>query len=348
MSNWIEAIIDCETPLKYAISKINKAAFQVALVLDSDKTLAGILTDGDIRRAIINNVSLDVSVSEVMNRDPVCVNPSMPRHQMLALMRRRVVHHLPVVDTNRRVIDLVTLDDLIGVVERPNWVVLMAGGLGTRLRPLTKDTPKPMLSVGGKPILEIIIESFASQGFHNIFLAVNYKAELIENYFGQGDRWGVSLTYLHERERLGTAGALSLLPQKPKEPIIVMNADLLTQTNFDSLLQFHHAENALATMAVRNYDFQVPYGVVRVDSTKIKKIEEKPVHSFFVNAGIYVLSPKALNFLPSKTFFDMPNLFQTLIDANEITTGYPLQEYWLDIGRLEEFERAQREWNLES
>lgn len=342
--NWQDSIVSPQTSLKDAIARMNASALQVGLVLNTNQNLAGILTDGDVRRAILAGISLDIDVSEVMNPNPTTISLLASRTDMLALMRRKVIHHLPIVDEKDRVVGLATLDDLIGAVERPNWVVLMAGGLGTRLRPLTKECPKPMLAVGGKPILDIIIKSFASQGFKNIFISVNYKAEMIEDYFQGGEQWGVNLTYLHEQKRLGTAGALSLLPKKPKEPIIVMNADLLTQMSFDSLLLFHQSENSLATMAVREYDFQVPYGVVRVDETRIQEIEEKPVQRFFVNAGIYALSPEALDLLPEDTFFDMPTLFEELIAAGQCTTAYPLQEYWLDIGRLEEFERAQVEW----
>jgi NDP-sugar pyrophosphorylase family protein len=263
-------------------------------------------------------------------------------------MRRLVIHHLPLVNAKDQVVGLATIDDLIGAVERPNWVILMAGGLGKRLHPLTQECPKPLLKVGGKPILEIILESFAEQGFKNIFISVNYKAEMIQDYFGKGDRWGVQISYLHERKRLGTAGALSLLPERPIAPIIVMNGDLLTRTSFESLLQFHQVQGSVATMVVRDYEFKVPYGVVRIDKATIKEIEEKPVQRFFVNAGIYTLSPEALDLLPEDTFFDMPTLFEELIAVGQCTTAYPLQEYWLDIGRLEEFERAQVEWNTDS
>jgi NDP-sugar pyrophosphorylase family protein len=220
----------------------------------------------------------------------------------------------------------------------------MAGGLGTRLQPLTDECPKPLLMVNGKPILETILESFVEQGFKRIFLSINFKAEMIRNYFGAGERWGIQIEYLHENTCLGTAGALSLLPEKPTAPVIVMNGDLLTRTNFDNLLQFHITQGATATMVVREYDFQVPYGVVRLDGTRIDAIEEKPVHKFFVNAGIYALSPEALDYLPAGVFFDMPALFEHLITADKVTAAYPLREYWLDIGQLEEFERAQREW----
>jgi dTDP-glucose pyrophosphorylase len=342
-TKWQDVVVFRETPLREAIAKIDKSALQVALVLNPDNTLAGLVTDGDIRRFILSGKDLDVPVCEVMNSQPTTVLESVPRSEMLALMRRKVIHHLPLVNAENQVVDLSTLDDLIGIVKRPNWVVIMAGGLGTRLYPLTKDRPKPLLTVGGKPILEIIIENFAEQGFKQIFLSVNYKAEMIEDYFKNGDQWGVEISYLREKERLGTAGALSLLPSKPNLPIIVMNGDILTRTRFDNFLQFHELHGALATMAIREYDLQVPYGVVRVDGTKIKSIEEKPVQRFFVNSGIYALSPGALDYVPSGTFFDMPSLFQQLAVDICTTAAYPLREYWLDIGRMSDLERANEE-----
>jgi len=343
MNDWKEVVVRREMPLKEAISKIDRSGLQLAVVLNSDETLAGVLSDGDVRRAILAGKSLDVSVSEVMNPQPTVAPASMPRSKMLRLMRRLVIHHLPLVNAEHQVVGLATLDDLIGAVERPNWVIIMAGGLGTRLHPLTKECPKPLLKVGGKPILEIILESFAEQGFKQIFLSVNYKAEMIQDYFGEGDRWGIQVNYIHEKERLGTAGALSLLPERPTTPMIVMNGDILTRTSFDSLLKFHEAQDAVATMAVREYDFQVPYGVVRMDGTKIKAIEEKPLQRFFVNAGIYTLSSEVLEYIPKNTFFDMPTLFEHLISTNQATAAYPLREYWLDIGRMSDLEKANQQ-----
>jgi dTDP-glucose pyrophosphorylase/predicted transcriptional regulator len=347
MINWQDVVVSPETLLGDAISKIDVSGLQIALVVATDNTLLGVLTDGDIRRAILAGKNIQVPVSEVMSVQPIAVRDSTPRNQMLSLMRRNVFRHLPLVDDENRIVGLVTLDELVGAKDRPNWVVLMAGGLGTRLQPLTNDCPKPLLLVGGKPILETILESFVEQGFKRFFLSVNYKAEMIQDYFGTGDRWGVQIDYLHETTRLGTGGALSLLPESPTAPILVMNGDLLTRTNFDKLLQFHEAQRAIATMAVREYDFQVPYGVVRLDGTRIKAIEEKPVQRFFVNAGIYAVSPEAIETIPSQTFFDMPTLFEQLIEGGKTTAAYPLREYWLDIGRLEEFDRAQREWGSE-
>ena len=344
MADWKDVIVSPETPLGDVIAKIDASSLQVALVLAPDSCLLGILTDGNIRRAILTGKSLLVPVSEVMNPRPTVVPASTSRDEKLALMRRMTIHHLPLVNDAGRVVGLTTLDELIGAVDRPSWVVLMAGGLGTRLQPLTDECPKPLLAVGGRPILETILESFSEQGFKRIFLSVNHKAEMIRNHFGGGERWGVQVEYLHENIRLGTAGALSLLPERPTAPVVVMNGDLLTRTNFDNLLQFHNTQNAIATMAVREYDFQVPYGVVRLNGACIEAIEEKPVQRFFVNAGIYVLSPEALDHLPTETLIDMPTLFEHFIVAGKTTAAYPLREYWLDIGRLEEFERAQREW----
>ena len=344
IANWRDVVVSPDVHLDEAIARIDASALQVALVLNPDNTLAGVLTDGDIRRAILGGNSLHIPVSAAMNRTPTAVRASMPRDEMLALMRRKVFHHLPLLDNSGRVVGLVTVDELIGAAERPNWIVLMAGGRGTRLQPLTDERPKPLLAVGGKPILENILVSFMEQGFRRFFLAVNYKAELIRDHFGDGARWGAQIKYLEERTRLGTAGALSLLPEKPEMPLIVMNGDLLTRTNFDDLLRFHSAHGAIATMAVREYDMQVPYGVVRLDGERIESIEEKPVQWFFVNAGIYALSPEALEHLPADTLFDMPTLFGKLVAAGKPAVAYHLRDYWLDIGRLDEFERAQREW----
>ncbi|EKP04915.1 MULTISPECIES: nucleotidyltransferase family protein [Leptospira] len=348
MENWEKSTLSSDRTLREAIQAIDASGIQLILVANENKILEGILTDGDIRRSILKNSNLDIKIQEVMNRNPMTVLSETSREEILSIMRNYVLHHIPVVDQNRRIVDLVTLDDLVGAVERPNWVVLMAGGLGKRLRPLTDQTPKPLLSVGGKPILESILESFSEQGFRKFFISVNYKAEMIRNYFGNGDRWKVKINYIDESKSLGTAGALAFIPFVPEHPLIVMNGDLLTRANFYSLLKFHEQEKSAATMSVREYDFQVPYGVVNVEGNCILNIEEKPVHKFYVNAGIYVLSPESLGNIPRNTFYDMPTLFENLISLDKKTCAYLLKEYWLDIGRLEEFERAQKEWGKHS
>ncbi|MGH8249558.1 MAG: nucleotidyltransferase family protein [Steroidobacteraceae bacterium] len=346
--NWKEAVVSPDTQLAAAIARIDAAGLQVALVLNAAGELAGIVTDGDVRRAILSGRGLDVPVAEAMNRSATAISESADSREMLALMRRKVIHHLPLTGSDGRVVGLVTLDELTGAIPRPNWVVLMAGGLGTRLHPLTNERPKALLPVGGKPILESILESFAEQGFKRIFLSVNYKAEMIRAHFGSGERWGIQIEYLVEERRLGTAGGLRLLPERPSAPVIVMNGDLLTRIRFDSLLKFHEGQRSAATMAVRDYELTVPYGVVQLDQARIAAIEEKPSRTFFVNAGIYILDPEALDELPEGRICDMPELFNRVIAAGKTTAAYPVREYWIDIGRIEELERANREWPADS
>lgn len=347
MKNWQDIVVAPHTRLHDAIARIDSTGSQLALVLDEHQRLVGVLSDGDVRRALLRGVDLTkVLTGDVMNRNPATSRVSATVPELLTLMRRKVLRHVPLLDDEGRVVGLATLEALTSGLERPNWVVLMAGGLGSRLMPLTENCPKPMLQVGGKPILESILESFFEQGFRKFYFSVNYLAQAFKDYFGDGSRWGVEIIYMHENKRMGTAGALSLLPERPKDPIIVMNGDLLTRVRFDNLLNFHIEHRAVATMAVREYDFQVPYGVVRLDGASIHAIEEKPVQRFFVNAGIYALSPQALSHIPVDTAFDMPALFERLLQSKETTSAYPMREYWLDIGRMEEFERAQKEWNV--
>ena len=223
-------------------------------------------------------------------------------------------------------------------------VILMLGGQGTRLLPLTQETPKPMLSVGDKPLLETIVGNFAAQGFKNFYFSVNYKADIIERHFGEGSRFGINISYLYEKQPMGTAGALSLLPERPEGPLIVMNGDILTNSNFRHLIDFHRQNKAMATMCVREYEQQVPYGIVQTSGTKLQSITEKPMQTYFVNAGIYVIDPEALDYVPKGQYFDMPQLFDALKQADEDPAVFPIREYWLDIGRHEDLERARAEY----
>jgi NDP-sugar pyrophosphorylase family protein len=260
-------------------------------------------------------------------------------------MKRLGLHQLPVVDARGRVVGLEVVDDYLNAPEREEWVVIMAGGLGSRLKELTRETPKPMLTVGSRPILETIIRSFAEQGFRNFYLAVNYKAEQIEAHFGDGSRFGIRVHYLREKERMGTAGALSLLPAAPDRPFIVTNADLLTKEDYCEMVDRHVAEAADATMGVRKYEMQVPFGVVREEGGRISGIEEKPVHQFVVSAGMYVLSPSVLDLVPADTFFDMPSLFDAAIAQALHARCHHVDGYWLDIGRPADFEQANNDFH---
>ncbi|MBF0429367.1 MAG: nucleotidyltransferase family protein, partial [Magnetococcales bacterium] len=252
----------------------------------------------------------------------------------------RKIEHIPLVDETGHVVGLETMHNLSVPTPRDNWVTLMAGGLGSRLSPLTDMIPKPLLRVGSKPILEVILESFLAYGFRRFFLSVNYRKEMIKEYFGNGSAWGVEIEYLEENGRLGTAGSLSLFKERPEQPFFVMNGDLLTRINFQHVLDFHLEHQSCATLCVRKVEQTVPYGVVRLDAHRLVNIEEKPVQEYFVNAGIYLLDPSVLSLIPKGQYYDMPTLFQSIIRQGETTAAFPFLDYWMDIGRMGDFRQA--------
>ncbi len=347
-NDYKQAMLLIGSPIMEAIRVIDKAAMQIALVVDNNDKLLGTVTDGDIRRGILDGVSLENPVDKIMNSNPFTVTASSSCEEMLKIMMENRIHQLPVTDSSGCVVGIVKLDELVekeaSQSEADNSddirVVLMLGGLGSRLLPLTEEVPKPMIKIGGKPLLETIVGNFASQGFKNFYFSVNYKSDVIKNHFKDGSDFGVNICYLDEDKRMGTAGALSLLPDTPKAPLIVMNGDILTDINFSNLVNFHVQNNAAATMCVREYHQQVPYGVVKASGTKLKSIVEKPSQTYFVNAGIYVVNPDVLNYVPSGNYFDMPDLFDSLEKAGKDSAVFPIREYWLDIGNLADLERG--------
>lgn len=344
MRDWKKVLISPTTPIINAIEIIDAVATGIVLVVDDDGRLLGTVTDGDIRRAILRGVRLEEPVTLIMYSHPTVARINDDKETILAIMKMRDLKQIPILDDRGRVVSMEMINELIRADERGNWVLLMAGGKGKRLNHLTDDCPKPLLKVGDKPILETIIQCFVDQGFSQFYISVNYKAEMIEEYFGDGSRWGVKIRYLRETEPLGTAGALSMLPEKPAQPLIVMNGDLLTKVNFGHLLDFHKEYQASATMCVREYKLQVPYGVVQMDKHRLTGIVEKPVQQFFVSAGVYVLEPAVLKHIPKKVYLDMPALFERLISHKLETAVFPVREYWLDIGRMGDFERANGEF----
>lgn len=344
MKTWQAALINPQTTLREALQVIDRTGGRIALVVDARRQLLGTLSDGDIRRGLLKGLGLADVVALAMHEHPTSARVDDDRASVLAQMRRLGFHQMPVVDAENRVVGMQTLDDFLAAPVRDNWVVIMAGGLGTRLSELTQSTPKPMLRVGSRPLLETIVRNLADQGFSHLFLAVNYMADQIEAHFDDGGQFGVEIRYLREPQRLGTAGALGLLPNAPTAPVIVINADLLTKEDFGQLLDRHVLSGAEATMAVRNYEMQVPFGVVREREGTIEAIEEKPVQRFLVNAGIYVLSPQALQKVQAGEYLDMPTLFQRLVDEGCTTRCCPITGFWLDIGRLGDYERANDEF----
>ncbi len=342
MQNVKEILVNADTLLLQAMQRIERGKAQIVLVVDSDDRLIGAVTDGDVRRAILRGMSLDAPVLDVMSANPTTVAQGTTRDAAIALMKSKALHQLPVIDGERRVVDLITLDEALHTEREDTIVVLMAGGLGSRLRPLTDATPKPLLPIGGRPLLEITISNLARQGFGQFFVSINYKAEMFRDHFAKGEHLGVDIDYLQEdeAEKLGTAGALRLLPERPKAPVLVMNGDILTNFDARRLVQFHRDEGVAATMCVRSYEWQVPYGVVQMQDGRLIGLEEKPARSEFVNAGIYVLSPEALDHLPPVGAFDMPSLFGSVMQNIGKPAVYVLQDYWLDIGHIEDLQRA--------
>jgi dTDP-glucose pyrophosphorylase len=340
MKNWEQILVAPSMPLRDALAVIDQAGSQMALVVDTQRRLIGALSDGDVRRGLLKGMSLDDPVSKAMFLTPTVARDSDEHAAVIARMRELRLHQMPIVTAAGIVVGLAVVGDLLGTPRRDSWVVIMAGGLGTRLQQLTRDTPKPMLRVGSRPLLETILRGFADQGFRHFYFAVNYKAEHIECHFGDGSGFGVHIRYLREDQRLGTAGALSLLPEKPTQPFIVTNADLLTKVDCGAMLDEHAAAGADATMAVREYEMQVPFGVVRERDGRIEAIEEKPMQRYTVSAGIYVLSPRVLDLVPQRTFFDMPTLFAAVTAGGLHARGHHIDGYWLDIGHLPDYERA--------
>jgi dTDP-glucose pyrophosphorylase len=338
-------VVSTDSTILDAIRRLEETHQQIALVVDAEGRLQGTVTDGDIRRGILREAALTDPVGRVMNATPLTARLGDSPEALLAMMHSRGIHQLPLVDADGRLAGLETVDDLIAHPKRDNWVVLMAGGLGTRLRPLTEDTPKPLLRIGAKPLLETILENCIAAGFHQFFLSVNYLANQVQAYFGDGSRWNVTIKYIKEREFLGTAGSLALLPEAPALPVLVMNGDVLTKLNFRHLMDFHAQSGALATMCVRDHSIQVPYGVVNVECERIVSLEEKPVRRFLVNAGIYVLDPEAIGYIPEGRQYDMPELLTHCTVLERGVTAFPLREYWLDIGQHGDFERARRDFD---
>lgn len=337
-------LIEADASIKFAIEAIERSSAKIGLVVDGDRRLIGTITDGDIRRGLLRGCQLAEPVTRVMNANPRVARSEADRVRVRELMRRNICRDVPIVDAEGRVIELETFNETLLTPEKQNWVLLMAGGRGQRLRPLTDDRPKPMLQVGSQPLLDGIIRNFKEQGFYNFFLSVNYLREMVIEHFGDGAALGVNIHYLQEDQPLGTAGPLALLPERPVRPMIVMNGDILTKVDFNDLLLFHEEHMSVATMCVRDYLFEVPFGVVEIDKYRIARIAEKPVQRFLINAGIYVLNPEVVAMVTDPQPLDMPALFQRVIDNRAETAVFPIREYWLDIGRMDDFERANNDF----
>ncbi|MCC7573097.1 MAG: nucleotidyltransferase family protein [Candidatus Methanofastidiosum sp.] len=339
MNYYSKLIMKENTSLIKALKYMDEGGYGVIFITDEQEILLGVLTDGDVRKALLRGVNLETPVYDVMNRNYISILIDEPRELGEMLLRKLKRKHLPVLDSNHKLMDIILLDEKeFKIIDNP--VILMAGGLGTRLYPLTDECPKPLLKVGKKPILERIIEKFKSYGFINFYFSVNYKADMIKKYFGNGEKWGINISYIQETFKMGTAGALSLIKNQVDKPLFVMNGDIMTDINYKSLLDFHHENNAFATMCVREYTMEIPFGTVNINMNRIVNIQEKPKESFFINAGIYVLDAQALQYIPDDKKYDMPELFALLKEKDYDLYAFPIREYWMDIGHMEDYIKA--------
>jgi dTDP-glucose pyrophosphorylase len=331
-------------PIAVAVECIERSGGEIAIVVDTDRHLVGTVTDGDVRRGLLRGHTMQDDVSLIMNDVPRSGRVGQSWGELQLFMEKEGILQLPLLDANGRVSDLVLFRASIEARQFPNLVVLMAGGIGSRLQPITAKIPKPMIHVGGKPLLQTIIEQFVQSGFYRFAISVNHLRDQIVDYFGDGSAYRAEISYLNEAKRLGTAGALSLLPERPIESFFVMNCDILTSVNLGAMLRFHDETGVAATMGVNHLHYEVPYGVVEVDSDRIVSIREKPVYDFFVNSGVYVMSSTVLDLMPSNEFLDMPSLFDKLIKERHAVGAFPIHETWLDIGQPSDLQRAQDEY----
>ena len=344
MQKYEKYLISSHSSVRDAITVINGSGEQVALILNG-KRLSGIVTDGDVRRGLLNGFTLESSVSEIMRRDYHWLLEPATSLEALSLMKSQEIFHVPVLNQNRELVDLYLYEDLMSSKKIPNAVIIMAGGRGERLGEHTYDCPKPMLMVGGKPMLEIVLRQCIDQGFENFFISVNYLKNVIKDYFRDGEWLGVDIKYIEEFEPLGTAGSLSLLPKNLSEPFFVLNGDILCKVNHKQLLRFHYESGADATICIYENTTQLPFGVIETQDGKVTKLDEKPLLRHKVNAGIYVLDPKTLGLLTNTEWCDMPQLLHASISQGLKVCAFPLHEYWLDVGVPDALLRANGEWN---
>ena len=347
----MEPLLTKSSSLRDAIGLIETNRRGIAVVVDEVGSLTGTITDGDIRRAILAGYDLDSNAIEICNRNPLTADIRTSENYLVELLTERALEAIPLIDARGRFVRIVHILDFrpeqaLGGGEGFAAAVIMAGGEGKRLQPLTKNTPKPLIEVGGTPMIGRLVQSLARARVSTIYIAVNYLAHKIENYFRDGSEFGVNICYLREKEKMGTAGGLSLLPEFLNGSLLVINGDVLTGAEYSNLLSFHEEMGSMLTIAATKYRVDIPYGVLRADGARVINIEEKPSQQFLCNAGMYALSTKALNFLSGNGSQDMPDLIATLIEANCRVNVFPLHEYWLDVGNAADLEQARRDIKL--
>ena len=341
-ADWEKAVVRDTVSIREAASILNETTLGIVLVRGENENLLGVVVDGDIRRGLLSGIDLESNVSLVMRTNPVIARNGISNNDVEILMRKKGVIQVPIVSGENKIVGLVIRDWNRETPIRDNLFLVMAGGLGERLRPLTEVTPKPMLLVQGKPILEHILQNAIMEGFKNFVISTGYLGSVIKNYFGDGSQFGISIDYIEETKKLGTAGALSLLQSWPDAPIVVTNGDILTNVRYASMLDFHLEENGVATMGTAIHESKIEFGVVDIAGTVVQRITEKPILEFLINAGVYVLSPAVRSYLIPNEYCDMPALFTQLISNGLRVVAFPFHESWNDIGTRSDFEKISR------
>jgi dTDP-glucose pyrophosphorylase/CBS domain-containing protein len=345
----VDVLIEQDRLLRDAITALNRNWRGIVLVVDDEQRLLGTITDGDIRRAILAGKGLESPVLELLAQrvdspypKPITARLGTDSAELLHLMKDNLVQQLPLLDDGDRVVDLVTMGDLLPDADLPIKAVIMAGGFGTRLSPLTDDTPKPMLPIGDRPLMEYTIEQLKKAGINNLNITTHYLTDKISEHFGDGSDFGVEINYVKEEHPLGTAGALGLMPPSD-EPLLVINGDILTRVDFRALLDFHHKHEAALTVGVRQYEMEVPFGVLDCEGPNVTRLSEKPRHRFLVNAGVYLLDASVHSYIPRQEFFNMTDLIDLLLENGRKVVSFPILEYWLDIGQPTDYKKAQED-----
>lgn len=344
-TRWREAILQSDSTIKQAISNLDQNGMKIIMIVNEMGKFQGTISDGDIRRSLLRGLDLDSEITTLIHRNALVVPSELGRATVMQLMVANKIQQIPVLDESGHVTGVHLWDEITNAPSRSNLMVIMAGGMGTRLRPHTEDCPKPLLPIAGKPMLEHIIERAKLEGFTRFVLSIHYLGHMIEDYFGDGEHLQVQIDYLREESPLGTAGGLSFLNPLPDEPFVVTNGDVITDIPYGEFLDFHVRQNASATMAIRVHEWQHPFGVVQTNGINIVGFEEKPVSRSHINAGVYVLEPKALEVISTNGYCDMPTLFERLQADSKRIVAYPMHEPWLDVGRPEDYNSAQ---NFES
>ncbi|EJO5346073.1 nucleotidyltransferase family protein [Clostridium botulinum] len=329
--------------IKKTLKLLDKGAKGIILVVDEERKLIGTITDGDIRRAILEGISLEQEIQEIMHENPIKIKQGAPIEEIKDVLIKNAIKDLPIVDGNNKVIDMITINDILLPQGKDNPVIIMAGGLGTRLKDLTKEIPKPMLRIGKDPILQHIINNFKQYGYNKMFISVNYKAEIIENYFQDGYAYGVKIEYIKEHKRLGTAGGIKLAQEFIKKPFFVINGDIFTNLNLENMMSFHMDNDFDITVGTRKHSLQIPYGVVKTEQSFITGMEEKPTMEYLINAGVYCLNPKVISLIPKDQYFEITDLIDICIKNGLRVGSYEIKDYWMDIGRIEDYNKVNKD-----